>query len=272
MSFSPEVCIDRHQATVYVATTDGRLQAVSTTEGELIAELVVQGLPVTAADGLVIVVDRPGEHSLGSVACVEQHVSDGEPTRFDLAIRWTAPLLDPAEFEQVRHELAEGDLSAEIGRAEIGVVGRFRLRYQGGVEPPMDVVGRGSSEYVVTASYDRATGRRHTGTPSDVHPVPNGDGPTSAASQPRLLPVDPVAGEWAVQQPEGGSRTVLLDPGTDAAEVVEDRVLYRVVERATDGSGTRRYLRSRPIDPEQGPGWSHLMEQSTTDPPPSLRP
>ena len=265
MSISPEVCVDYRQATLYVATTDGRLRAISTSDGEPIAEIEVAGMPVAAADGIVIVVDRPDEYSLGSVSFVEQHPSNAAPPLSRLSIRWTAPLLDPKEFEQVRHALADGDLAAEIESSSIGVTGRFRLRYLGGAEPP---TGGVAEEFVVTATYDRASGQRSAGTPADAHLTSNDREAAPIELEPQILPVDPVAGEWAVQQPEGASRTVQLDPGTVAAQVVDDRVLYKVVEHPADGSGTRRYLRSRPIDPDQGPGWSHLVEQSLADPPP----
>lgn len=271
MSISPEVCVDRGQATLYVATTDGELQAISASAGEPVAEVAVAGLPVAASDGVVVLVDRPGEQSLGSVSLVEHVPAGSSAAASDLVLRWTSPLLDPAEFEQVRHELAEADFSAEIGSTEIGVVGRFRLRYRGGTEPPIDATDAQPSDYDMAASYDRATGRRTARAPVDVRALPDGDEPTPAAPDPQIVPVDPVAGQWVVRQPEGGTRTVQLDPGTVAAQIVDDRVLYRVVETPADGSGTRRYLRSRPIDPDQGPGWSHLVEQSAAGPPP-LRP
>lgn len=282
MSILRDVCVDREGGLVYVATTGGRLRALANDTGELLAEVEVAGLPLAAADRHVIVADRPREHSPGSVSLVR--LDDGKPDTGSepaLTVVWTSPLLATPDFERLRHG-ADSELSADIGSRVVRVVGRFRIRVQGGVEP-LDGSIEDPSELVVTAVFDRSTGESVKSEPTgpdtsgrdatDTAAAAEAGAPTASdrsevSSEPRVVPTDLTVGRWKVEEAGGQPQPVELDPGTEAAQVVDDRILFRVVEAAAEGSGRRRYLRSRPIDPDQGPGWSHLIEQSIAEPPP----
>lgn len=267
-----EVCLDSKSAVLYVAATDGRLQAISAATGRLLAEILVPGLPVTASQGVVAVVERPGEHSLGAVSLVEWVVPDELKPSGGLALAWTAPLFDPVEFEQVRHGLADVELSATIGSAEVVVTGRFRLRYQGGAEPTAGTASE-ASEFLLAVAYDRFTGKRESRTPVgaglDLGTAGGNEAKPGADGLPgtQILPRDPVGGQWEIHRPDGDPCDLLLDPGTQAAQIIGGRVLYWVLETPADGSGVCRYLRSRSIDPHEDLTWSHLVDQAIPESP-----